>query len=90
IAIFFVNLGFAEAERPELLTRSFDRVMLVKNLGLYVHQAYDLGLQAKSSSQKAFADGSKLQETENYVKTTQSKPDPNMFGTAKGKNVIVV
>ncbi len=32
---------------------------------------------------KAFADGSKLQETENYVKTTQSKPDPNMFGTAK-------
>ncbi len=42
--------------------------MLVKNLGLYVHQVYDLGLQAKSSSQKAFADGSKLQETENYVK----------------------
>ncbi len=33
IAIFFANLGLAEAERPELLTRSFDRVMLVKNLG---------------------------------------------------------
>ncbi|MGQ0517819.1 hypothetical protein ACT453_49210, partial [Bacillus sp. D-CC] len=60
IAIFFANLGLAEAERPELLTRSFDRVMLVKNLGLYVHQVYDLGLQAKSSSQKAFADGSKF------------------------------
>ncbi|MCW9132846.1 LTA synthase family protein [Bacillus paramycoides] len=90
VAIFFANLGLAETERPELLTRSFDRVMLVKNLGLYVHQVYDLGLQAKSSSQKAFADGSKLQETENYVKTTQSKPDPNMYGVAKGKNVIVV
>ncbi|PEB55902.1 hypothetical protein CON65_24240 [Bacillus pseudomycoides] len=90
IAIFFANLGLAETERPELLTRSFDRVMLVKNLGLYTHQVYDLGLQAKSSSQKAFADGSKLQETENYVKTNQSKPDPNMFGVAKGKNVIVV
>ncbi|PHA01312.1 hypothetical protein COE51_04855 [Bacillus pseudomycoides] len=90
IAIFFANLGLAEAERPELLTRSFDRVMLVKNLGIYVHQAYDLGLQAKSSSQKAFADGSKLQETENYVKTMQEKPDPNMFGIAEGKNVIVV
>ncbi|WP_440602906.1 LTA synthase family protein [Bacillus sp. GB_SG_008] len=90
IAIFFANLGLAEAERPELLTRSFDRVMLVKNLGLYVHQVYDLGLQAKSSSQKAFADGSKLQEAETYVKTMQEKPDPNMFGAAKGKNVIVV
>lgn len=90
VAIFFANLGLAETERPELLTRSFDRVMLVKNLGLYTHQLYDLGLQAKSSSQKAFADGSKLQETENYVKTLKEKPDPNMFGVAKGKNVIVV
>ncbi|MFD3446570.1 LTA synthase family protein [Microbacteriaceae bacterium 4G12] len=89
-AIFFANLGLAEMERPELLTRSFDRVMLVKNLGLYVHQVYDIGLQAKSSSQKAFADGSKLQEAENYVKTNEVKPDPKMFGSAKGKNVIVV
>jgi lipoteichoic acid synthase len=90
LAVFFVNLGLAEAERPELLTRSFDRVMLVKNLGLYVHQVYDIGLQAKSSSQKAFADGSKLQEAENYVKTNAVKPDPKMFGSAKGKNVIIV
>ncbi|WP_028401458.1 LTA synthase family protein [Ectobacillus panaciterrae] len=89
-SVFFVNLGLAEAERPELLTRSFDRVMLVKNLGLYVHQVYDIGLQAKSSSQKAFADGSKLQETQNYVKANEVKPNPNMFGAAKGKNVIVV
>ena len=80
----------AETERPELLTRSFDRVMLVKNLGLYTHQVYDLTLQVKSGSQKALADSSKLQETENYVKSTQSEPNPNMFGAAKGKNVIVV
>lgn len=90
IAVFMVNLSFAEKERPELLTRSFDRVMLVKNLGLYVHQLYDLGLQVKTSSQKVFADGSKIQEAENYMKTVEVKPDPNMFGMAKGKNVIVV
>ncbi|MDR4248451.1 hypothetical protein FO601_37970, partial [Bacillus thuringiensis] len=71
-------------------TRSFDCVMLVKILGLYVHQVYDLGLQAKSNAHRAFADGSKLQETENYVKTSQSLSDPNIFGTAKAKNVIVV
>jgi phosphoglycerol transferase MdoB-like AlkP superfamily enzyme len=90
VAVFFANLGLAETERPELLTRSFDRVMLVKNLGLYVHQVYDIGLQAKAESQKALADGSKLQETENYVKANQVQPDPSMFGSAKGKNVIVV
>ncbi|CAM3805456.1 hypothetical protein BAQ48_25540 [Bacillus luti] len=90
IGIFFANLHLAEKERPELLTRSFDRVMLVKNLGLYTHQVYDLTLQVKAGSQKALADSSKLQETENYVKANQSEPNPNMFGAAKGKNVIVV
>ncbi|HFK1763312.1 hypothetical protein AT258_15290 [Bacillus wiedmannii] len=90
IGVFFANLHLAEKERPELLTRSFDRVMLVKNLGLYTHQIYDLTLQVKAGSQKALADSSKLQETENYVKANQSEPNPNMFGTAKGKNVIVV
>ncbi|EEL69626.1 MULTISPECIES: LTA synthase family protein [Bacillus] len=90
IAVFFANLHLAEKERPELLTRSFDRVMLVKNLGLYTHQIYDLTLQVKAGSQKALADSSKLQETENYVKANQSEPNPNMFGAAKGKNVIVV
>ncbi|MHA4264346.1 LTA synthase family protein [Bacillus cereus] len=88
--VFFANLHLAEKERPELLTRSFDRVMLVKNLGLYTHQVYDLTLQVKAGSQKALADSSKLQETENYVKANQSEPNPNMFGAAKGKNVIVV
>lgn len=90
LGVFFANLHLAEKERPELLTRSFDRVMLVKNLGLYTHQVYDLTLQVKAGSQKALADSSKLQETENYVKANQSEPNPNMFGAAKGKNVIVV
>ncbi|MDF9555962.1 LTA synthase family protein [Bacillus tropicus] len=90
IGVFFSNLHLAEKERPELLTRSFDRVMLVKNLGLYTHQVYDLTLQVKAGSQKALADSSKLQETENYVKANESEPNPNMFGVAKGKNVIVV
>ncbi|MBO9129973.1 LTA synthase family protein [Bacillus sp. 165] len=89
IAVFMVNLGLAEVQRPELLTRSFDRVMLVKNLGLYFHQMYDVGLQAKATSQKAFADSSKLAETENYIKANNVQ-NSELFGMAKGKNVIVV
>ena len=30
IAVSFLNLGLAETERPQLLTRSFDRELLVK------------------------------------------------------------
>src|SRR5690606_19032746 len=33
--VFFFNLGLAEAERPQLLSRTFDREMLVKNIGAY-------------------------------------------------------
>lgn len=90
IAIAVVNLGLAEVERPELLTRSFDREMLVKNLGLYVYQGYDLSLQTKTSTQKAFADSSKLTEIENYVNSNGVKTNAKLFGKYKGKNVIVI
>ncbi|MBP0727200.1 LTA synthase family protein [Bacillus sp. RG28] len=90
IAIGVLNLGLAEVERPELLTRSFDREMLVKNLGLYFYQAYDLSLQTKTSTQKAFADSGKLTEVENYVQSNQVKTNPTLFGKYKGKNVIVI
>lgn len=90
VAVAVVNLGLAEMERPELLTRSFDREMLVKNLGLYVYQGYDLSLQTKTSTQKAFADSSKLTEIENYVNSNGVKPNAKLFGKYKGKNVIVI
>lgn len=90
VAVAVVNLGLAEMERPELLTRSFDREMLVKNLGLYVYQGYDLSLQTKTSTQKAFADSSKLTEIENYVNTNGVKTNAKLFGKYKGKNVIVM
>jgi lipoteichoic acid synthase len=34
VALFFLNLAFAETDRPELLTRTFDHKYLVKYLGL--------------------------------------------------------
>ncbi|PTF97066.1 glycerol phosphate lipoteichoic acid synthase, partial [Staphylococcus chromogenes] len=35
VALFFLNLAFAETDRPELLTRTFDHKYLVKYLGPY-------------------------------------------------------
>ena len=61
------NLGLAETERPELLTRSFDREMLVKNISLYNFHIYDGVLQSKQSAQRALADSNSLTEIENYV-----------------------
>ncbi|MGM0844257.1 MAG: LTA synthase family protein [Bacillota bacterium] len=90
IALTFFNLGLAEAERPQLLTRTFDREILVKNIGTYNYHIYDMFLQSKSSAQRAMADGSELADIDNYVSASYVKPNEELFGAAKGKNLIVV
>lgn len=89
-AILFLNLGLAETERPQLLTRSFDRELLVKNIGTYNYHVYDIYIQSKSHAKRALADGSELVEVNNYVRSNQAKPNDEMFGTAEGKNLIIV
>ncbi len=87
-AMLFLNIGLAETERPQLLTRTFDREMLVKNLGTYNYHLYDVFLQSKSSAQRAMADGSELVDIDNYIKANYVKPNEDMFGVGKGKNLL--
>lgn len=89
-AILFLNLGLSEIERPQLLTRSFDRELLVKNIGTYNYHLYDIYIQSKSHAKRALADGSELVEVNNYVRSNQAEPNYEVFGTAEGKNLIVV
>ncbi|TAA70660.1 LTA synthase family protein [Planococcus salinarum] len=89
-ALMFFNLGLAEAERPQLLTRSFDREMLVKNIGMYNYHLYDVYVQSKSQAQRALANGSELVEVTNYVSSTQAEPSEEMHGIAEDRNLIVV
>ncbi|MCM3389940.1 LTA synthase family protein [Ureibacillus chungkukjangi] len=90
MAIVFLNLGLSETERPQLLTRAFDRELLVKNIGTYNYHLYDIYVQSKSSAQRALADGSELVEVDNYVQANQAAVNPEMFGKYKGRNVILV
>ncbi|WP_318503625.1 LTA synthase family protein [Bacillus sp. T3] len=90
VIVFLFNLGLAEKDRPELLTRSFDRNYLVKYLGAYNFTIYDIVQNARSSSQRAMADSSDIVDVENYIKANYAAPNPAYFGQAKGKNVIYV
>lgn len=90
LAIAFLNLGLAETERPQLLTRSFDREILVKNIGTYNYHLYDFYIQSKSSAQRALANGSELVEIDNYVQANQASPNEEMFGKYEGRNLILV
>ena len=89
-AMLFLNLGLSETERPQLLTRAFDRELLVKNIGTYNYHIYDIYIQSKSSAQRALADGSELVEVNNYVQANQASTNDEMFGKYAGRNVILV
>lgn len=90
IALFAVNLGLAETERPQLLTRTFDREMLIKNIGLYNYHIYDIIMQSRAQAQRALADSSEIVDIENYVKANRVKPNSDFTSIAKGKNVFVI
>lgn len=88
LGLSFLNLGLAEADRPQLLTRGFDRNYIVKYLGMYNYTIYDSVETMKASSQRALADSSDVTEVINYTKSNYAKPNAEYFGAAKGMNVI--
>src|SRR6476660_7699320 len=75
ILLFLGNLTLAQTERPQLLTRSFDRDMLVKNIGVFNFHLYDVFLQSQSRAQRVLADSSDIVEVQNYVQANHKEPN---------------
>ncbi|SDP63459.1 LTA synthase family protein [Halobacillus aidingensis] len=90
VPLFLINLAWAQTERTELLTRAFDRNLLVKNIGLVDYHIYDVVLQGQTEMKKTFADSNELVPALNYLNEKKVKPNPDMTGVAEGKNVIIL
>nr|WP_308806965.1 LTA synthase family protein [Anoxybacillus caldiproteolyticus] len=90
IFLFSTNLALAEVDRPQLLTRTFDRNYIVKYLGVYNYLIYDAVQSMKSSTQRAFANKNDITTVLNHVQATYAKPNPAYFGKGKGMNVIYI
>jgi lipoteichoic acid synthase len=88
LAISCANLGLAEIDRPELLTRGFDRNYIVKYVGLYDYTLYDAVQSTRASAQRVMANSNDITEVYNYTKSNYAEPNPNYFGVGKGMNVI--
>ncbi len=88
LAISFFNLAIAETDRPQLLTRGFDRNYIVKYLGMYNYALYDTVETLKSSSQRVLADSDDNTEILNYTKSNFAEPNEDFFGAAEGMNVV--
>lgn len=90
LGISGTNLALAEIDRPELLTRGFDRNYIVKYLGMYNYTIYDAVQSTKASAQRVLADTDDMAEVVNYTASNYAEPNPEYFGKGKGMNVIYV
>ena len=90
ILIFLADLSFGEMARPQLLTRTFDRTYIVKYLGLDTFTAYDGIKQQHNNDLRAMATKSEMNDVLKYVHKHYAAPNDKLFGTEKGKNVIVI
>lgn len=90
IMIFIVNLSLAETDRPELLSRTFDRNYIVKYLGAYNFAIYDTIQNARSNAQRAMADSSDINDIQNFAKSNFAAPNPDYYAKGKGMNVIYI
>ena len=90
LAISGLNLFLAEADRPQLLTRGFDRNYIVKYLGMYNYAVYDAVQSTRASAQRVLADSNDITEVVNFTSSNHAAPNPEYFGKAEGMNVILI
>ncbi|GAO99500.1 phosphoglycerol transferase/alkaline phosphatase superfamily protein [Fructobacillus ficulneus] len=88
--VIIANLALSEIDRPQLLTRQFDREYLVKYLGIGPFTVLD-GYNTFTTSQvRKSAKPEQLDQVKEYIRKNYAGMNPTYAGKAKGKNVIVI
>ncbi|BAL62026.1 LTA synthase family protein [Melissococcus plutonius] len=90
IVFFLFNLFMAETARPQLLGRQFSRDYIVKFLGINAFTIYDGVTTYQTNQIRAEASPNDIKKVKSYIDQQYAAPDNNMFGIAKGKNVIYI
>lgn len=90
VVLFGVNLSLGEMDRPQLLTRTFDRTYIVKYLGLDSFTVYDAIKSQHTDNLRATATKSELKSVKKFTDKHYAKPNKSMYGIAKGRNVFVI
>lgn len=88
--LFGVNLGMAESDRPQLLTRTFDNNYIVKYLGIEAYTIYDGVKTTNNSVVKARANRNELKPVLHFIHSNYAAPNVQYYGQAKGKNIFII
>nr|WP_213086811.1 LTA synthase family protein [Streptococcus zalophi] len=88
--LFSVNLFLAEIDRPELLSRGFSNTYVVRALGINAFLGYDANQTYQTQKVRAEAKPEEIETVKAYVNQHYVEPNPNYFGLAKDRNVIII
>lgn len=87
---FSINLFMAELDRPELLTRGFSNTYVVRALGLPTFSVYSTNQAIQAQKERDNATPADFARVKEYLTQHYAEPNPEYFGQAKGRNVIVL
>lgn len=91
VTLFLLNLCMVEIVRPGLLSRTFDRQMVVKSIGAFNYLAYDAVVTTRMETRTVLSNSEDLAVVKAYTAAVpKDQLDPKMFGLAKGRNVVVI
>ena len=90
VVLIGTNLTMSQKDRSGLLTRTFDNNYIVKYLGLNAFAVYDGVKTAQNNAIMAKANHSDLKTVQSYIKKNYIAPNPEYYGVAKNKNVLVI
>ncbi|GKQ42975.1 alkaline phosphatase [Companilactobacillus sp. RD055328] len=90
VFLFTFNLTLAESNRPQLLGRTFDRSYIVKYLGINSFLVYDTVKTAQNDAVRSNTDGTDITPVLDYVNNNYAAPNPDYYGVADKKNIIVI
>lgn len=90
IALFSADLAGSEANRPQLLGRTFDHSYIVKYLGINAFLAYDSVRSVQNDQVRSSATEAEIDKVLDYTNQNYAAPNPKYFGKADGKNIIII
>ena len=90
IALFSADLAGSEANRPQLLGRTFDHSYIVKYLGINAFLAYDSVRSVQNNQVRSNATETEVDGVLEYNRKNYAAPNMKYFGKADGKNIIII
>lgn len=90
LVLMFAEFGMSNANRPGLLTRTFDNNYIVKYLGFNEYAAFNAYQTHKESATRTKAKPKDIKKVLKFINQHRTKPNIQYYGKAKGKNVFII